>query len=882
MSENPVRLLGVEERRLPNGLRVIFAPDRAKPTVTVNLTVLVGSIHEGAGEAGMAHIFEHLLFRRLEGFPDVKETLNRMGAQGNGTTWFDRTNFFETMASTKENLETGIRLEAARLGHADLHEEDLEKEGKIVESEFDLRATFPQSLLWSGLLGAMYSFHAYSRDPIGTVEDFRALRIENIRRFYRRHYTPDNAVLFIAGKFDPDEAFGMVERHFGPLTGSGEGRAESATREPAARGERRYVIRAVGEAFHVLVAYLIPGASSPDAAAAQVLSTALSSHKTGPLYDTLVEKGLASSVSAVQMNLRMPSPWFVMAAVPREKDPEAVEKALIETVEGGVASLGQSDVDRAKELLEQDFDQVMNTPDALVGQLSECEAAGSWKLHFVRREQAKTVTLAGIKAFASRYLRRENRVVGRFEPDPSAVAVKPDPEPGMEAYADLLSKVESAGTTVREFLYTPDSLQAALTWLDVGPARIGLISKESKGGDVFIHLRIPHAGRAVTRPTLTAGGVLGAIMAERTRSLGKEKLQSFFAESKSSVGMSVSMEGIGISIEAKRDRLEAVLPVVWEILRTPFFDEHQVRVEIDRQRAKIETLRDNPPALLGLEVNKALFPPGDPRRKLDIERQLEEIAAITPAALMDFHADFFGAEGLRGAVVGDLSPVDVSGLFLPLVADGWKARKPFVEESDRAVDALTAAELTAETPGKPTAFSAVIQPLRLSMTSPDFAPLQIAALALVLDPLASRIPKRLREEEALCYAVQGNLDAKMDGDFSTFLVVTVTSPVNAAKAAVLVREELEKALREGFSDEEMISFKESFKGHLAVTRADDAYLASEVLQLNRAGFDFGLWRKFDEQIDRLTAADVNAALRRHLRPAEMGLVRVGDFAPATV
>lgn len=225
------KLLGIEEYTLPNGFRAVLAPDPSKPTFTINLTVLVGSVHEGAGEAGMAHVFEHILFRSLEGFPDVKKTLNDLGAECNGTTWFDRTNFYATVASSDANLEMMIRLEAARLGRAALHEDDLVKEGRIVESEFEMRNTDPQSLMMQGMLGCMYGFHPYSREPIGTVEDFRSLRMGNIRAFYKRNYTPDNAVLFLTGSFDPEKALELIRTHFGAFK-RGRGRTAYVTREP--------------------------------------------------------------------------------------------------------------------------------------------------------------------------------------------------------------------------------------------------------------------------------------------------------------------------------------------------------------------------------------------------------------------------------------------------------------------------------------------------------------------------------------------------------------------------------------------------------------------------------------------------------------------------
>lgn len=878
MLQPTVRLLGIEEYRLPNGFRVVLAPDQAKPTFTINLTVLVGSIHEGAGEAGMAHVFEHLLFRGLEGFPDVKETFNAMGAQCNGTTWFDRTNFFATMSSSDENLETAIRLEAARLGQAVLTEEDLVKEGKIVESEFEMRTVHPQGLMMRGMLGCMFDFHAYSREPIGTIEDFRSVKMENVKAFYKRYYTPDNAVLFLTGKFDPAKALSLVEKHFGQKK-PGQGRPAYTTREPGAQGERRYVVRAPGDTFQVMAGYRVPGASSPDMAAADALAGALSSYNMGPLHDALVGKGLASSAYIFALDLKMPSPWVAMAEVPREKDPDAAEAAIIEVVERGVASLSQADLDRSKSIVERYREEILNSPQELADKLSQFEAGGSWKLMIVRCEQIKALSLSDVKAFAARYIRRENRVVGRFEPDASAPVVLPDPEPGIDRYADLLSKIAADGTkSAKEFSYTPASLQAALTWVDVGPARIGLIPKEVKGDDVFIDLVMPFAGRAVVEPSYASGGALGALMTKRTRSLTKEALEKALADLNSHINAGVTQDGAVIAIHTKKNRMDTVLPLAWEMLRTPFIEAQELHDYVARKEGGLKSLKDNPQLLMGLELNHMLFPVGDPRRKKAADEQIEDLRRLTPESILAFHRDFFGPDGLVGSVVGDLSPNDVIRFLSPLTNGGWKAAKPPIEEPNDAVEGVAVASSTVPTPGKPTVFNVLLHPLAVSRRSPDSVPMEAVAWILFQDPLASRIPRKIREEAALSYAVQGQFSSDLNGTFSFALILTVTNPANAQKAIGLVRTLIEEALRDGFTADEVEAFKKSHKSRLAIARSDDQMVGAALVDLVRNRLDFGLWAKQDEELEALTARQVNDAMRRHFHLDKMGLIQIGDVA----
>ena len=878
----PVRsaqILGIEEVRMPNGLRVVLYPDSTAPKVTVNLTVLVGSVHEGAGEAGMAHVFEHVLFHAVEGFPDIAETLKELGAEYNGSTSFDRTNFYETVSASDENLETAIRLEAGRLGSARLDAGDLEREGKIVESEFEMGASNPQRVVVMGMFGAMFDFHAYSREPIGTIEDFKTLKVENIRAFYRKYYRPDNAVLFITGKFDSAKALELVKKHFGPLQGTGEGRPNYTTREPATTGERRFTVRKPGEAAVILAGYRVPGAAHADSAVADVLAQMLVSGNSGPLHEAIVGKGLAATLGAGSMTLRYASPFFVIASVPKDKDADAAEAAILDFIEKKAATLTAADLDRAKSITEKDFDELFSNAQSLAMALSESESWGSWKLLLARREQTKAVTLDDVKAFAAKYVRLENRVVGRFIPDTAAAAVQIDPEPDVTVYDPLLSKLPATSSRVKDFEYTPAGIQSALHWSDIGPAKIGHIRKESKGGRVHVRLVVPFAGRKEVFPKAVAGEALAVLMSERTKNLSKEELSSKLAALKTEISVALSIDGASITITTTKESFAEAMKLAAEMLRTPFVDDATLQDFVRRTRDQINSTRDEPQVIFQQQIPLMLLPEGDPRRGRTPDEHIAELDKLTVDALLAFHREFLGAGGMTGGIVGDVDPKDVEALLHPIV-DDWKAARPGVFEPNLAVDQLVKNEAHVETPGKPTAFTVLLQPIRLSSTSPDYPALSAAGSALFEDMMASRIPKKVRGEKALSYATGGAVVADLRGDFGMVVLYTMTNPENASKALDIIRAELAEALKSGITAKELSAFKKSYKNRVAQSRSDDAAIAGAIVSLQLAGRDFTLWQSVDEASAKLTLDDVNAALRKYVDPAKMGLVQVGDFEGA--
>jgi len=206
---------GITEYRLANGLQVLLFPDASKPTVTVNMTYMVGSRHEGAGESGMAHLLEHMLFKGTQRHNEIMGELQSRGADFNGTTSYDRTNYFETLQATDDNLRWALDLEADRMVNSRVSREDLDKEMTVVRNEFERGENSPSTVLYQRVMSTAYLWHSYGRSAIGARSDIENVPIPRLQAFYRNYYQPDNATLVVAGKFDPEKTLGWIQEFFG-------------------------------------------------------------------------------------------------------------------------------------------------------------------------------------------------------------------------------------------------------------------------------------------------------------------------------------------------------------------------------------------------------------------------------------------------------------------------------------------------------------------------------------------------------------------------------------------------------------------------------------------------------------------------------------------
>ncbi|NLC60472.1 MAG: insulinase family protein, partial [Gammaproteobacteria bacterium] len=236
---------GISEYVLDNGMRVVLFPDSSKPVTTVNVTYLVGSRHENYGETGMAHLLEHLVFKGTPTHGDIPGGMRQRGIRYNGTTSLDRTNYFASFATSPDTLEWLLRMEADRMVNSHISREDLDSEMTVVRNEMEMGENQPVMALVQRILASAYTWHNYSNLPIGARSDVENVPIERLQAFYRTWYQPDNAVLVVAGDFDPETTLQIVADSFGAIARPERALPASYTVEPPQDGERSVTVRRV-------------------------------------------------------------------------------------------------------------------------------------------------------------------------------------------------------------------------------------------------------------------------------------------------------------------------------------------------------------------------------------------------------------------------------------------------------------------------------------------------------------------------------------------------------------------------------------------------------------------------------------------------------------
>jgi zinc protease len=349
---------GITEYAFPDGLHVLLFPDNSQPKVTVNMTYLVGSRHEGYGETGMAHLLEHMVFKTTKSGKEVfKELTDHTGGNFNGTTNYDRTNYFEILNAGDDNLRWALALEADRMVNMTMEKKDLDTEMTVVRNEMESGENSPLNVLQERILAAAYNFHNYGKTVIGNRTDVERVPIDRLAAFYQKYYQPDDAVLTIAGQFDESKALAFVMQTVGAIPKPQRVLAQPYTAEPTQEGERFVMLRRVGDVQAIMGVYHIPAALHADSAALNVLAQVLGASQTGRLYKALVDskKAVGASMSASLMH--DPGFLFVYAQLKQDQSLDEAQQILLKTVEGFANDPPtQEEVDRAKSRILKNYE----------------------------------------------------------------------------------------------------------------------------------------------------------------------------------------------------------------------------------------------------------------------------------------------------------------------------------------------------------------------------------------------------------------------------------------------------------------------------------------------------------------------------------------------
>jgi zinc protease len=928
-------LNGVQEFHLANGLTVLTKEVHSAPVVYFSVWYKAGSANEQVGQSGMSHLLEHMMFKgtqtRKPG--EISAMLQQNGAQFNASTFFDRTNYFETLAS--DRLELAMQLESDRMTNSLFDESEHQKEMTVVRSEYEGGENNPSAALTKAVRLAAYQVHPYRWETIGFRSDIENISRNEMYAYYKKYYVPNNATVVMVGDFDTKTALAQVQKYFGGIPRSPI-QQSFITPEPEQQGERRVTINRAGTVRETQIVYHIPAFGNPDRYAFDVLEGALSGGRTARFFGDIVQSGLASSADAYDYGLRDADLFTLSATAQPGKTNAELERALLAEVERvQTAPISADELKRVVNQAEASYIYGRDSVQSQGGQLGENAMKGDWRYGETYLENLRRVTPADVQRVAQKYLVERNRTVGYFEPilpaakAPKAGALTTAALPALNRYAATapsplsreaatiitrLNARQNPPTVPSSPLLSRETATAIITRANAQrnpmmapPARLAPAPVPARPAPVkttrvvldnglTVVVQENHANPtvAVSGAMLSAGGVfdpadkpgLAAFTASQLSRGTRTRSLLDIARALENVGASASIGGgqeyASIGGRSLTRDFPVMLDVLADEMRNPSFPADELEKSRRQALAGLEEARQDTGTLANIAFRNAMYPVGHPYHLPTLDEQTTLVKNLKREDLVAFHAGHYAPERLVLTVVGDVdTPKAIAAIQQAFGSWPKKGGLPDISIAD--VDAMAGRAASADV-AKPVIITVADKaqadviygyPAHLKRTDPDFY--RVSILNTIMGSgLASRLGVSVRDKLGLVYGISSNTEATLGA--GPYAVRFGSNPANVDKAVTETRRQLTLAHDQGFTKAEVDKAISYITGTYAVTLSTNSAVAGQLLVGEVYGLGPDYIQKRNSYYQAVTVDQVNAAAAKYLDPSLGTLVISGTYA----
>lgn len=865
---------GIRETVLPNGLKVITKEVHSAPVAHFAVWYRVGSRNEHTGITGVSHLLEHLMFKgtRKYGLGEISRTLFVNGATFNAGTSYDYTNYWATLAA--DRMDLAIEIEADRMTGSLIRKQDLDSEMTVVRSELEGGENSPDRLLSQAVSAAAFQAHPYQWPVIGWRTDVENVSRDAIYRYYRTYYGPNNAAIVAVGDFNTAQLLEKIRRAFGSIP-----RVPTPprvyTQEPPQRGERRVTVRRAGALPQVSLAYKSPPARSADFYALDTLATLLSTGRTSRLYQNLVEKQVATDISAGAPSLRDAFLFSLDATAAPGVTAEKLEEALLAEVERlKTEPVSAEELARAKTQIETDFVFRNDSVSAQGQQIGYWETAvDSWRYLATYVDRVKALTPADLQRVAQKYFVPETRTVGHFIPTEQGTAAGPPPR-------EASARVEKAKRGDRP-VPLPRPLKAGSASRGVTRFRL------DNGLSVVVQ-------QNRTNPTVALRGSLpaGAVLEPREQpglAAVTAAMLSRGAAGRSAFQFAAALEDMGASLSAGADTLaanftgraqsrdfEKLIDLFADMLRQPAFPATSLQRLKSQFLAGLAQAKTDPDSLAARAFERAIFPENSPLRPETLEEAERAVAAITREDVEGFYRRQYGPDRMIVVLAGDVDPARVRTALEARLGDWAKNAQARPLPELEVPLAAKAERISIHVPDKSETAILFGHAGLLKRSDPDFYAAQLMNLILGGGgALNSRLGNVIRDEQGLAYTVFSFFDSSLyPGPFQVSLG---TNPANAAKAIASLEAQVRRMRERGVTRRELDEAVAYQTGRFPQRLETNAGMAEVlwVAEFFKLGSDY--IDRYGDYYRAVTVEELNQAAKRHLHPDRATLVVAGTL-----
>lgn len=871
----------IEEYKLDNGFRVVLAPNNKENKVFVNTIYFTGSLNDPKGKGGLAHLLEHLAFK---GTQDVKgdefqRRLDQYTLMTNASTEYYSTRYTNIVRPEPQALNEILYLESQRMDKLVLQKKFVPSEIEIVKREREIRMDQPFSVLMDQMFKAAYGNQYLGRLPIGDLPELKSIQLDEVNKFYRTWYAPNNAVMVISGKFDKAEVLKNIDKNFSPIAARTIPASVQVPKLDSSKiNPRNFLVQKGSDLakFHIYM-----NGQNQKIQPALALSPLLyTMQPSGHLYQGLVETGISTAVQSTTWLDQDFNLVFLGAIYAPNNDEKKVESTLISQVENGKA-FDDTELKRVKTLMQNQADLIMNDATALGSRLSDyiVSSKGNWGQYFNDLDAVQKLNVNEVNQTLKQFLTPEHRIAGDIKPTPEEQKKaleqkkqqeKPKTLDQQQAAEEPLKDASIYKQEVSQYVKSSaDYLQNTEKKIQRGKLKNGmqyaLFPTQTRDDRVYATITLDFG---TEKSLFDKGTVLDLTSYLLLRGSDKYTLQQVADKSIEAGGAATATSadnGMTINIQARKDKFEDFFKFVVEVMKHPSFEQTQFDLIKSQSLASLDRPYTEPETVAALNLARLIeiYQPGDLRYHFEPEFAKKQLNQATQAQVKQLYNQFFAMNHAQIAITGDFDAKKMQQ-FIAQSFGSWSSSQPYQKILSTDTD-YPAQKVHALSEQREFGNYQSILTFPVGVDHPDAPALIVFTNILGQSQLSSRLGQELREKNALVYGFGSDLQLDSDTNVGALTIEANYTAGRSEQVSQTVHHVLQKLLQNGVTEQELESAKADILKKRVTTLEDERSIhrmLNSQLERGKNMLDRG---QRDRDIAKLNKADIDAVIKKYIK-----------------
>lgn len=884
----------IEEYKLDNGLRVILAPNDKENKVFMNTIYLTGALNDPQGKGGMAHLLEHLAFKGTENVKDeeFQRRLDQYSLMSNASTDYYSTKYTSVIRPEKTAIDEMIYLEAERMDKLVLQEKFVPSEINIVEREREVRLDQPFSVLMDQIWKSAYGNQYLGRLPIGDLKELKSIKMDELNKFYRTWYAPNNAVMVIAGKFDKKQVLDTVEKNFNSIAARTLPKQVNVPVLDSSKIQERAFEVKKGSDFGKYNIYL-NGKNQKIQTALALSPFLFTMQPSGHLYKDVVETGTATQVQSTTWLTQDFNLVFMGAVYAPNHDAQKVGSALMQGIEKK-HNFNEVELNRVKNLIKNSQKSMMTSASAVGGMLSDyvVSSNGDWTQYFKDQAEVQNLKVNDVNQIINQFLIAEHRISGDIKPTPEDQKKALELQKGAETAKTLdqqdtkaeplkdpsVYKAEVAQNLTMSQQYVEKIDQKIQTGTLKNGMQYALFPTTTRDDKTYASIALNFGTAESLKDQAEVIGFMSYLLLRASEQYSLQDIADESIDAGGRASASAVDNGISIQISAKNEKFEEFFKFIIDVMNNPKFEQTQFDLIKSQTLSSLNRSYTEPETVASLTIARIVekYQPGDLRYHFEPELAKKQVTSITNDNVKSLYKQYFTTQNGQISVTGDFNAKSLLK-YLNKSLGQSKTAQPYQRLSSEYFE-YPAQKVHALAEQRQFGNYQALITLPVGNRHPDAEALLVLSNILGESQLSSRLAMELREKNALVYSFGSNMTLS---SFQNTGALGISADYTAGKSAQVsqgVHKVLNDLLKNGVTEQELEAAKANIMKQRVTNLEDERRIhrgLNSQLEQNRS-FKSRLER--DQAFAQLTKADIDAVIQKYIKLDQLVEVMADQYA----